>query len=172
MGGQPYQDRDRKIASIPYVDQDDPLSRYIGRPANTQNYQRQPEIARPNPKTPLFEEFESLRQEMLVDSRNTRMNRWREDTRSRGNTREREAKTRTRAGISGYLEPRQPSKERIHHRTEIRDPTPAGSELLDQIVFSEFAVDQNKIGLEPPKPQVSIHEVRDQLAFPNRVHFS
>lgn len=172
MGGrepfQAYSESERRQAPIPNTDLDDPLSRYIGRPANPETYQRQHE-QRPNPKTPLFEEFESLRQEMLVDSRNTRTNKWREDTRSRGNTREIEERVRNRVEVSGNMKPRQPSKERNNYRTGVREPAATGSDLLEQLIFSEFAAEQNKIGQELPKPPVSIHEVRDQLAFLNRV---
>ena len=175
MGGrdpyQSYPDRERRLAPATNGDQDDPLSRYIGRPANTETYQR-PQEARPNPKTPLFEEFESLRQEMLADSRNNRTNKWREDTRSRGNTREREERVRNRVGATDIIEPRNPSKERSYYRAGVREPVATGGDLLEQIMFSEFAVEQNKIDQELPKPPVSIHEVRDQLAFLNRVGLS
>ena len=76
---------------------------------------------------------------------------------------------KNRVGFTGNIEPRQPSKERYNNRTGVREPAATGNDLLEQLMFSEFAAEQSKIGQELPKPPVSIHEVRDQLAFLNRV---
>lgn len=169
---EPYfsqQERQNRLPAIQETNQDDPLSGYIGRTAAIPSYQRDNEITRPKPKTPLFEEFENLRQEMLVDARNNRTNKWAEDTRSRGNTRDRDERNRNRFGISEYVPPREASRDKKYTKVEIRDAPAPGSDLLEQIMFPEFSGGQGNLGEQIPKKSVSIHEVRDQLAFLNRV---
>jgi hypothetical protein len=154
-------------------DIEESLGKYIGRPVEQKQppFQASSNLAKPLGKTPLFEEFESLRQEMLADSRNNRINKWREESRSRGRTREREDLARARQQFDDEKQESQRAKRLypIQEGHTKRDMAAQKADLLDQLMLDELEqVDGTLTGKTDPPP-LSYHHIKDQVAYLNKV---
>ena len=155
-------------------DTDDLLTQYLGRPKESNPRQKSSKLVN-DPKTsnstrtPLFEEFANLRQEMVADARNNRTNRWAEHSRSRERTKEREDAAKARRyrpehdvgqyRISGDYSRQE---DRVHHQKP---------DLLDRLMLSEQNQDLESLLPEDKPAPVSFHQVRDQVAFLNKVTY-